>query len=90
MGTLVWILIWIIVILFFICEPGARMTNRFQMFDDELARCDWYLFTNEIQRIYLIFIPNAHQPVNIRSYGGIKCERDTLKQVINGDHHNIV
>lgn len=81
-GTLVLLLIWIFVIIFTLCEPGARMTSQFEAFNDELGQYHWYLLPIEIQRMYLIFASNTQHPVNIYSYGGFTCERKTLKNVI--------
>lgn len=67
--------------LFLICEPGARMTTEFEIFENELGRCDWYALPIETQRLYLIFLSNAQNPVQICSYAGIVCSRDTIKRV---------
>lgn len=74
---------WMYGINFLVCEPGERMTAQFEMFGEELNRCDWYLLSTEMQQIYLIFMVDAQQLKNIQCYGGIRCTRDTLKQVRN-------
>lgn len=76
------VLIWMIIFLFLLCEFGERMTNRFEMFDDELCRCDWYLLPIEIRRMYMIFKSDTQHPVNICSFFNITCEREIFKLVI--------
>lgn len=61
---------------------GERVTSQFEMFGEELKRCDWYLISNEMQQMYLIFMVDTQQPKNIHCYGGIQCIRETFKQVL--------
>lgn len=35
--------------IFILCEPGARMTNQFDIFSDEVNKCDWHLLPIELQ-----------------------------------------
>ena len=64
-----------------ICESGERVTDQFDQFGQEVERCEWNKLPIEMQRMYLIFLSDTQQPVNIRSYGGIICSRDTFKMV---------
>lgn len=64
-----------------ICEPGGMMSNKFEMFGDELQRCNWYLLPIEFHPVYLIFLLDIQQPVDLRSYGGVPCIRETFKSV---------
>lgn len=66
---------------FLLCEPCERMTMKFGMFVDELEQCDWYLLPIEMQRMYAIFLSDTQKPIKMRGYGGIKCERETSKNV---------
>lgn len=72
--------------LFMLCEPGERVTNQFEMFGEELERCNWYKLSIEMQRIYLTFLVNTQQNLNIECYGGIQCTRETLKMVCHTVH----
>lgn len=69
--------------IFLLCEPGARMSTKFEMFSEELEQCDWHLLPIEIQRMYIIFLSDSQQPVMMSSYGGIMCERETSKKVLS-------
>lgn len=73
---------WIVALLFLLCEPDTRMTNPFKMFNDEAGRCDWYALPTDLQRMYLILVSDTQHAVIICSYGGITCERHTLKKVL--------
>ena len=72
---------WVFAFNFAICEPGERVTDQFEQFGEEVERCEWNKLPIEMQRMYLIFLSDTQQPVNIRSYGGILCTRDTFKTV---------
>lgn len=66
---------------FIICEFGGMMTDRFEAFNHNLCQCKWYLYTAELQRLYLLFVVNTQHPVIIRGYGNIICTRETFKKV---------
>ena len=67
---------------FVICELGERVTDQFDQFGEELAQCEWNELPIEMQRMYLIFLSDTKHRLNIRSYGGIICTRETFKMVI--------
>ena len=66
---------------FVVCESGERVTNQFDMIDDELGRCDWHKLPIKMQKMYLIFRSDTQQSKNITSYGNIVCTRETFKRV---------
>lgn len=68
-------------LIFLMCEPGERVSTQFQLFDDELVRCNWYKLSIKLRQMYLIFLSDTEQPMNIVSYGGIQCTRETSKNV---------
>lgn len=57
------------------------MTDKFEVFGEKIAACNWYLLPIEMQRMYLIFLANVQNPILMTSYGGITCERGTSKRV---------
>lgn len=65
-----------------LCEPGHYCTEKFENFEYELGQCDWYALPIELQRMYLIFLSNTQNEVEITSYGGIPCKRDKAKKVL--------
>lgn len=67
--------------IFFACELGERISDRFDVFNAELSRCDWNLLSIKMQRMYLIFLLSTQQPVHIKCYGDIVCTRETFKEV---------
>ena len=81
MSITIMVTVWVVEFIFMICEPGERMSNEFDVFGEELGRCNWYLLSPEMQRIYLIFLLDTQQPVNMKSYGNVLCTRDTFKKV---------
>lgn len=79
---------WTLVLIFLICEPGEQVFEAFLQFDEELNQCDWSLLSVEMRRMYLIFLLDTVQPINIHCYDGILCTRNTFKTVlhISADH----
>lgn len=63
------------------CEFGQMVQTTFEMFDDELKRCQWYLFPLEMQRTYGIVMANSQRPTNIRGFGNMIRTREALKKV---------
>lgn len=63
------------------CEFGQRVTNQFEIFDDEINRCAWYLLPVEMQQAICIILPNSQKPTKIRGFGNAKRSREALKNV---------
>lgn len=72
---------WTFVTLFSFCEFSEIVACQFEIFSEELYQCDWYLATNRLQRMFLVVLANAQQPMDIHGYAGIECTRDTFKKV---------
>lgn len=77
------LIFWVLGTIFIDCEFGEKMTNQFEMFGEELERCDWLLLSIEMREVYLIFLLDTQQPKTIHGYGGIVCSRDTYKKVLH-------
>lgn len=73
---------WTFALSFLVCELGQWIANGFALFNDELCSCNWYLLPSETQRLYLMFLLDAQQAIQIHCYGGIVCSRDTFKKVV--------
>lgn len=63
------------------CECGEKVTQHFNLFDDEIYRCEWYLLPIKLQKLHLIFMLNTQQPTIIRGYPQIFCTREIFKAV---------
>lgn len=72
---------WSFAICAFFCEFGEMVARQFNLFDDEIYRCHWYLLPNKIQKMHLIFMVNTQQPTVIRGYANIWCNREIFKMV---------
>lgn len=68
-----------------ICEPGARMTQQYELYGEEIGQCDWYLLSIEMQRMYMVFVSDTQNSMKIFSYGNITCDRETPKKVTRAD-----
>lgn len=76
------LMMWSFVVIFFNCEIGQDVRNQCNELSDAIYRkCHWYILPRKLQRMLIIIIANAHQPVSIRSFGNIECTRDSFKQV---------
>lgn len=82
-ALLCFVSIWMVTFLSMICEPGTRVTNQFEVFEDELGQCDWYLLSIGMQRMYAIFLLDTQYPIELLSYVNITCARETLKKVVH-------
>lgn len=82
--TLVFEAGWAFALMFGACDLGqTSVTNQFDLFNDKLLLCDVYLFPIDIQRMYVITLANAQQPIVISAYGNTPCTRETFKKVRN-------
>lgn len=73
---------WSFMGIFFLCEIGEKLTESFEKFNNDFRLCNWYAFSNEVQRMFLIVLLDSQYPVIIRGYGNTLCTRYALKTVI--------
>lgn len=74
-----WSICWIA----FLCEFAELITNRFNMFSDELWQCDWYSFPIDVQRSLIIVILNTNVPTILHGSAGAVCTREAFKMVFH-------
>lgn len=67
--------------MFSVCEIGQSVDNQFDRLSDMVYECDWYLLSLTLQRMLITVIANAQEPVSIRSFGNIKCSRESFMRV---------
>lgn len=72
---------WTFIFLFLVCEPGHQVTEAYAQYEQELVQCNWHLLPTITKRLYLMFLLDAQQPINIQCYGGVLCARDIFKNV---------
>lgn len=58
------------------------MTDKFEVFEEQLYDCNWYAWPTAIQQIFMIMVLNAQQPVMIYGYGNVECTRFVFQKVI--------
>lgn len=73
--------VWALLSSFCYCELGERVSQQFNIFDDELRRCRWYLYPLEMQKMLLIILSSTQQPPAIQGYANTVCTRDAFKRV---------
>lgn len=64
-----------------LCEFGETVVDRFELVDDKLCQCEWYLFPVGMQKPLAIFMLFTQQPVMIRGFANVRCVRETFKKV---------
>lgn len=57
------------------------ITAQFTAFKDEFGQCKWYLFPIEMQRMFVIVMANAQQPIILSGFGNVYCLREVFKKV---------
>lgn len=70
------------------CELTGQMSIGFDGIYDEIIKIKWFLWPLKTQKLLLIFLPNAQQPVRFECYGSISSDRDTLKRVRSANTNN--
>lgn len=63
------------------CELSQHLTDEFDGIDEIFDQSDWYLFPFKIQQLLPTIMLNTQQPVYIKCFGGIPCNRQTFKKV---------
>lgn len=63
------------------CELSQRIIVAFDECNDMICRFEWYLLPAEIQIVLPLIMQFAQQPVNMKCFGSVACDRDTLKYV---------
>lgn len=81
--TYIFLLVWSFISIGVVCELGERMTREFDKLNDTFYQCDWYLFSNEMQRMILMVLINSKRPVIIKGFGNTLCARKSVKKVIS-------
>lgn len=72
---------WVFGLLLFVCELGERVSLHFDMFAEELEQCNWCELPIKMQRMYLIFLADTQQPVQIECYANVILTRQTFQAV---------
>lgn len=67
--------------LFLVCDLGQRLSNAYDEIDFVINQLDWYQFPDEIRQVWPIIINMVQQSVEIRCFGSVSCNRETLKKV---------
>lgn len=63
------------------CEAGQRLSNKNNQINDAINRIDWYLLPIEVQRILIVAIMHGQQPLHIKFFGSISCNREQFERV---------
>lgn len=67
--------------IFMTCELGQRINLAFDECNEIINQFKWYLFPVKIQRMLPIILHYNQQPVDIKVFGSIACDRETFKYV---------
>lgn len=67
--------------LFIACEVCQRTNLAFDKCSEMVEHFEWYSFPTGIQRMLPVILNIMHQPVEIKCFGGLTCDRETFKYV---------
>lgn len=67
--------------MFIMCELGQQETNAFEEINDLLAKFQWNLFSNEIQRLLPTILIVTQKPFVVECFGSTSALRETFKKV---------
>lgn len=68
-------------LLFMYCEMGEQISGAFGEIEDEMYEMDWHLYPIKTQKIMLIILINAQQPVEFMGFGNFPANRETMQRV---------
>lgn len=63
------------------CELSQRINLAFDECSDTINQFKWYLLPADIQIVLPLIMQFAQQPVNMKCFGSVACDRDTFKYV---------
>lgn len=69
---------------FIACDLSQRIERAFEECNDVINQFKWYWFPIEIQRLLPLIMIAAQQPIEIKTFGSVACDRDTFKRVSTG------
>lgn len=67
-------------ILFF-CEIGEKVSIIFIQINNDLDRINWYLFSNDKQKMFNIILCFCKESVVLEGFGSIRASRNVFKEV---------
>lgn len=68
-------------VLFIACELCQHVNGAFNECSDIVDQFGWYRFPAEVKQILPIILSFTQQPVVIKCFGSITCDRETFKYV---------
>lgn len=63
------------------CEVCQRVNIAFEECGDMVVQFEWYLFPIDIQRMLPLILNYMQQPIEIKCFGSVTCDRETFKFV---------
>lgn len=66
-----------------ICEMGQRLSNAFDEIGELMWQLEWYLYSNEIQKMLPTILVAVRKPIAIEFFGSLSCSREFMKKVIS-------
>lgn len=70
-----------IVSLFYVCEFGDHITNRFQDITHSIYDCPWYILPTNMIKLLQLSIIIAQRPIYMHGCFNIPCIRETFRTV---------
>lgn len=68
-------------LLYLACDLGQRVKIEFNECKEMIEQFKWYSFPLKIQRMLPLILNFAQQPVEVKCFGSMPCDRKTFKRV---------
>lgn len=75
------LVLWALILLFLLCDFGQKLINQFELFENEIYKCKWYLFPINMQQIFAFAMVNVQQLAPVQGFGNIELTRETSEKV---------
>ena len=77
------LVLWALILLFILCDFGQKLTNQFELLEDEMYNCKWYLFPMKMRLTFAFAMMNVQELATFQGLGNIELSRETSKKVRN-------
>lgn len=72
---------WVCALMLLVCEVGQRLSEKFTEINDVMDQLNWYAYPREVKRMLPTILTNLQQPVIIKCFAFIFCDREYSKRV---------
>lgn len=79
--SLVFLMFWSFSLVFFLCEFGGTISDKFDELTDVIYQCNWYSYPVEVQRMITTILMSTQDSIALCGFGNVLCNRIMFKKV---------